>query len=186
MLEIHAVTPDRLADFLDFFDHDGFADNAEWASCYCQCYYEDHTKVKWSDRTAAQNRQIACDRIAQSAMQGYLAYHDGKVVGWCNAAPRTLLHTLDGEPLPEAETTGTIICFLIAPGSRRKGVARSLLAAACDGLRARGMAIAEACPRPSTTSVTENHHGPLSMYLAAGFQVCRIDPDGSVWVCKDL
>ena len=36
------------------------------------------------------------------------------------------------------------------------------------------------------TDNPENHFGPLGMYLAAGFTVRRTDPDGSVWVGKDL
>jgi hypothetical protein len=35
--------PDTLPLFLRFFDGDAFADNPKWSSCYCQCYYEDHT-----------------------------------------------------------------------------------------------------------------------------------------------
>ena len=32
---VDRVTADRLTDWLDFFDHDGFAGNPDWASCYC-------------------------------------------------------------------------------------------------------------------------------------------------------
>jgi GNAT superfamily N-acetyltransferase len=180
-LEIHPLTPERQADYLVFFDGEAFSDNPKWASCYCQCFYEDHRVVRWAARTAAENRASACQRIASQTMRGYLAYQQGKVVGWCNAAPRPLLHALDEEPQPGAADTGTILCFLVAPRLRGQGVASALLAAACEGLRR-----VEANPRTGTQDAGANHFGPLSMYLAAGFAVLREDEDGSVWVGKSL
>ena len=32
---VHPVTEDRVDDWLRFFDHDAFAGNPDWASCYC-------------------------------------------------------------------------------------------------------------------------------------------------------
>jgi hypothetical protein len=32
---VHRVTDDRIDDWLRFFDHDAFAGNPDWASCYC-------------------------------------------------------------------------------------------------------------------------------------------------------
>ena len=179
---LQPLTPATLPDLLAFFDGDAFADNPKWASCYCQCFYEDHRVVKWSERSAAQNRTIAIARGNAGAMQGWLAYDDGAVVGWCNAAPRALLHALDEEPIPDAARTGCILCFLVAPTLRGRGVAKALLHAACDGLRAQGMTAVEANPRTGTTDAAANHYGPLAMYLAAGFAVDRACDDGSVWV----
>ena len=61
-----------------------------------------------------------------------------------------------------------------------------LLDAACDGLRAQGLAIAEANPRPNAKTPAENHFGPLALYLAAGFTIHREDTDGSVYVRRPL
>lgn len=185
-VEIHALSPQRLADFLAFFDGEAFSDNPEWSSCYCQCFYEDHSKIQWPSRTAVENRECAGRRISQGQMQGLLAYQDGNVVGWCNAAPRQLLHALDAEPIADAEQVGTILCFLVAPSARGRGVATALLNAACGHLREQGLLRVEANPRPSAQGTAENHFGHLSMYLAAGFTVRRTDPDGSVWVGKEL
>ena len=115
-------------------------------------------------------------------MQGYLAYSEGTPIGWCNAAPRNLLHALDDEPTPSAEQVGAIICFLVEPSNRGRGVARQLLEAACEGLKKQGLHIAEANPRTVSTSAAENHFGPLSLYLSAGFTIHREDEDGSVYV----
>jgi GNAT superfamily N-acetyltransferase len=172
--------------FLRFFDGDAFSDNPKWSSCYCQCFYEDHNVVKWSDRTAEQNRALACSRTAAGDMQGYLASDNNDPVGWCGAAPRRLLHALDDEPTPNAETVGAIICFLVSPSHRGKGIARALLDAACQGLREQGMTIAEANPRPDARTPADNHLGPLSLYLSSGFAIHRQDDDGSIHVRRAL
>jgi GNAT superfamily N-acetyltransferase len=185
-VSIKELVPSLQQDFLRFFDGSAFSDNPKWSSCYCQCFYEDHSVVNWSERTAPQNRELACQRIQCRSMQGYLAYCEGTPVGWCNAAPRNLLHALDDEPAPDAEHVGTILCFLVEPSHRGRGVARQLLEAACDGLRKQGLRIAEANPRTTPTSAAESHFGPLKMYLAAGFTVHQEDEDGSVWVRLQL
>ena len=169
-----------------FFEGEAFSDNPKWSSCYCQCFYEDHSKIHWPSRTAMENRECAIHRIAQRRMQGLLAYREGKVVGWCNAAPRELLHALAAEPIANPEQVGTILCFLVAPSARGRGVATALLNAACQYLREQGLILVEANPRPSAKGTAENHFGSLSMYLTAGFAVRRTDADGSVWVVKEL
>ena len=186
IVQVRALTPALRPDFLTFFDGTAFSDNPKWSSCYCQCFYEDHRVVKWSARTAPENRARACERIDGALMQGYLAYLDGAPVGWCSAAPRTLLHALDDEPIPDAEQVGTIICFLVEPSHRGRGVARQLLEAACDGLRQQGLRVAEGHPRTQSDSAAANHFGPLSLYLSAGFSVYREDGDGSVTVRRAL
>ena len=184
--EIHPLSPARLADFMAFFEGEAFSDNHKWSSCYCQCFYEDHSKVHWASRTAEENRECASQRITRARMQGLLAYHEGRVVGWCNAAPRELLHALDAEPIANPEQVGTIVCFLVAPSARGRGVATALLNVACQYLRAQGLLSVEANPRPGAKGTAENHFGPLAMYLAAGFTVRQTDADGSVWVRKEL
>lgn len=185
-ISIKPLAPDLQQDFLRFFDGTAFADNPKWSSCYCQCSYENHSVINWPARTASENRTLACERIQSQAMQGYLAYCDDTPVGWCNAAPRKLLHALDDEPTQDADQTGTITCFLVEPSQRGRGIARQLLEAACEGLRQQGLRIAEANPRTSATSAAANYYGPLQMYLSAGFTVFREDSDGSVWVRRAL
>jgi GNAT superfamily N-acetyltransferase len=185
-VEVRPLSPDRLDDFLAFFDGEAFSDNPDWAFCYCQCFYEDHAKVDWTARSAAENRDCAIRRARTGAMQGYLAYRGGHVVGWCNAAPRPLLHALDDEPVDAAARRGVILCFLVAPSARGQGIAKALLKAGSEGLRAQGLEVIEANPRTGDVGPAQNHFGPLGMYLAAGFTIDRTDPDGSVWVSKPL
>lgn len=185
-IEIRPLSPELLHDFLAFFEGDAFADNPKWASCYCQFPHVDHDRVVWASRTGAENRAAACGRIESGRMRGLLAYRDGKPVGWCNAAPRPMLAALAAEHDPDAERIGTITCFIVSRPHRRSGVATALLQRACDELRDQGMAIVEAMPRGDASTDAASYHGPLAMYRAAGFDVHRIDDDGSVRVRKAL
>jgi GNAT superfamily N-acetyltransferase len=186
-IEIHPVSADRLSDFLAFFDGEAFADNPKWGFCYCQFAYVDHSKVEWKQRTIEQNRQAACQRVADGAMRGFLAYREGRPIGWCNAAPRTMLDSFADEPDPDAANIGQITCFVVAKKHRNTGVAKALLQAACDGLRATKMTIAEATANPNAATDAEHHYGPLSLYLAAGFAVHNTeDDDGYVTVRRSL
>ena len=185
-IRICALSPDLLSDFLSFFDNDAFADNPRWASCYCQFLYVDHRCVDWGSRTLDDNRTAACDRIRAGSMDGYLAYREEEPVGWCNAAPRTMMAAFDDEPDPDAARMGQIGCFVVAKAHRRSGVATALLHAACDGLRARGLQIVEATPVAEPGNDAEAHLGTLGMYLGAGFRIFKTRDDGVVQVRRRL
>lgn len=180
------LSPERLPDFLAFFEGEAFADNPKWGSCYCQFLHVDHNIVNWPSRTGPENRSMACQRISSGRMQGYLAYREGKPVAWCNAGPRVLMASFDDEPDPDAAVIGQIGCFVVAKPHRRSGIAMQLLQAACDGLKAQGLRIAEASPITKAQSDAQNHFGPLSMFLAAGFTLHRTDNDGHSFVRRVL
>ncbi len=179
---VEPLTPGRLDDFLAFFDQRAFANNPRWQFCYCQFLYVDHAVIDWNRRTADENRAAACTGVAAGRMQGFLAYRDEAVVGWCNAAPRPLLAGLDPDPelIPHipgapAAQVGAITCFVVDPAHRRTGIARALLRAACEGLRARGMTVAEARPVTHARTAAQQHSGPLDLYLSEGFVEHRRD-----------
>jgi GNAT superfamily N-acetyltransferase len=184
------LTPARRDAWLRFFDHDAFADNPRWQSCYCMYPHVDHRVVVWPDRDAAINRSAACQRIARDTFGGWLALAaDGQVVGWCNAARRDRLEFLADDPVADSATIGRIACFVVAPAWRRHGVARALLDAACEGFRSAGLMQAEGLASKRQGSAAHLHFGPLAMYLAAGFTVAtRPDDsdDGRVTLRKSL
>jgi GNAT superfamily N-acetyltransferase len=176
--EIRPLTPALADDFLRYFDRDAFADNPIWGDCYCM--FGHCTAAEWDktpERTAQQNRADKAALIRRGEAHGHLAYDGNRVIGWCHAAARTSLPVLatreqfqiDDDPSP----IGSIFCFVIAPPYRRQGVARRLLDVACDGLRAQGLTIAEAYPHRGASSDAFAYHGPLPMYMDAGFTVYR-------------
>jgi ribosomal protein S18 acetylase RimI-like enzyme len=184
--ELEPLTPQRLPDFLDFFENRAFTDHPEWLSCYCHFPHADHARVVWSERGAAQNRAATCERVEAGTMSGWLAYADGVAVGWCNAGPRRFIEGWLDTPDPLADRIGAIACFIVAPAFRGRGLARALLDAACGGLRDRGFEWAEAYPRSAAGSAAQNHHGTLAMYVGAGFETVRSDDEGDLVVRRRL
>lgn len=180
------LTPDCLPDYLDFFDHRAFADNPKWAGCYCYFPLHDPKQTDWNTRTGAENRAAVTACAQAGTARGLLAYMDGKAVGWCNAGPWSQYPMLRDVPQPDRDAVGVIFCFVVEPGARGQGVARSLLDAACEGFRAAGLTSVQAKPAKTADGAAANHLGPLAMYLAAGFQVVAETPDGGVIVRKDL
>lgn len=166
------LSPTLREDYLSFFDHDAFADNPRWASCYCYFNHAPHDSERWKDRTAEQNRQAVAGMIARQALQGYLAYVGEKPVGWCNANLHSSYTSLDDE-IPDREHVGAIVCFVVAKAHRGRGIARRLLEAACEGFRQEGIDVIEAYARNDTRDEAANHHGPLALYLSAGFKPVR-------------
>jgi ribosomal protein S18 acetylase RimI-like enzyme len=189
-VEIRTLARVLLPDFLSFFDGAAFADNPAWRSCYCQFMYVDPARGDWDSRTGAQNRAAAGDRICSRRMQGLLAYRDGVALGWCHAGPRALMAGFaarpDADADADADRIGEITCFVVAKAQRRTGVATALLRAACAMLEGQGLAIAEAWPRAEPGSDAKAYHGPLGMYLGAGFRIHRREDDGSVCVRRSL
>ncbi|MDH5285614.1 MAG: GNAT family N-acetyltransferase [Betaproteobacteria bacterium] len=180
------LTADRLADYLAFFDTRAFTDNPRWAGCYCYFPVHDPRQVEWEKRTAAENRADVAACIRAGTTSGFLAYRDGEVVGWCHAGPWSTYPMFRDQPEPDGATLGVVFCFVVAPEARGQGVATALLAAACDGLRARGMKEVQAKPTRGAEGAAANYYGPLSMYLAAGFRIVRESADGDVFVRKAL
>jgi GNAT superfamily N-acetyltransferase len=68
--------------------------------------------------------------IREGRMKGYLAYSDLNTVGWCNANDRQnyerLIKVYDLDHEPEKKVC-SIVCFLVSPDHRRKGIARAML-----------------------------------------------------------
>ena len=175
-ITVHDVTPDRVADYQSFFDHDAFRDYPAWQSCYCMETHRTQTDEEWAVRTAQDNRRDMTKGIQAGDVTALLAYADGKPVGWCNYGESTRLNGVMhrfGLNVADQQGVGSLACFVIAAPYRGHGVATKLLDAALERLRARGVKVAEAYPVKDLKSAQSNYRGPLSMYLAAGFEAYR-------------
>ena len=185
-ITIERLTPARRDGFLRFFDHQrgpAFADNPEWAKCYCH-YYEVPKAIAWDSLDGPANRTAMAARIDVGEMEGFLAYADGDVVGWLNGQPYAKLShacaRLAVAP-PELDVppheAAALVCFVIAPQWRRRGVARALLEGALASFAARGIRVVDAFPWKAgdSTAASDHYHGPPSMFAAAGFTAIRDD-----------
>jgi GNAT superfamily N-acetyltransferase len=190
-ITVARLTPARRADFLRFFDHErgpAFADNPAWAKCYCH-YYHVPEELPWESLAAEQNRTAMAARIDAGEMEGFLAYAGDDVVGWLNAQPRHKLpHACArlgvATPPPDlpAHEAAMIVCFVIAPGWRRRGVARALLDAALASFAARGIRVVDAYPFKAGADAkpTAHYHGPPALFRAAGFAAVAEERDFTV------
>ena len=165
-LELKRISVDSLHDFLDYFDHRAFLNDEDWAGCYCQAYLNeanDNGEEAWVEGAA---RQRACDRISSGAMDGYLAYNQGRVVGWCSAGSSKLY-----PGVPEAqESLAVIVCMNIDPDFRHQGLAGQIMDLVISDLTERGFAAVEATPHKNGDASDKSFRGTLSMYQSRGFE----------------
>jgi len=169
---VHPVTEDRIDDWLRFFDHEAFAGNPDWASCYCLEPHAppppDNPESPWRER-----RSIVAERFRSGTTFGYLAYVGDRPAGWVNASLRShygLYQNIDPDG-PQPTSVIGVSCFVIAPPFRQHGVASALLDRVIEDASARGASWIEAYPRNHPEeSDAANFRGPRSMYDARGFE----------------
>jgi len=163
-------------DYFRFFDEIAFADHPEWGcECYC-CFFHAASEKEWEESTAAQRKALARDLIFAGRLQGLLAYAEDKPVAWCHYEQKNRLPGLKAfypEWVGDDETTAAIVCFTVAQGFRKQGIAGKLLDTACQDLAAQGYSFVEAYPFTSSDSDEHNYHGPLSMYVSHGFAIYK-------------
>ncbi|MFX1412834.1 MAG: GNAT family N-acetyltransferase [Promethearchaeota archaeon] len=171
-LEIKRLSVDLINDFLYFFDEIGFADNPDWADCYCQFYHFKGSREDWAKTTKEQNRNASKELILSGNMQGFLVYSDGKPIGWCNAnSKENYQYQIYEEPVKTTEKIASIVCFLISSLHRKKGVATLLLKYICQYFKDKNYDYIESYPRKNAKSDAHNYHGTYSMYHSQGFYV---------------
>jgi GNAT superfamily N-acetyltransferase len=181
-IEVRELRPELVSDYLELFDK-AFSDFPEWADCYCGFY--DTPGADWDASASAgpEHRAARSASISAGKAQGLLAYIDNKPVGWCNAQPRANFANMRSYRIamtdPE-EPVGSIMCFVVTPQYRGKGVCTALLRAACDKFRSDGLQIAEGYPTTDPKKrfgdipwAEANYKGPLSVYLKNGFGIHR-------------
>jgi GNAT superfamily N-acetyltransferase len=169
---VHPVTADRVDDWLRFFDHDGFAGNPDWASCYC---LEPHVPMtpEQPERPWRDTRSTMIGQLRGGATFGYLAYVDGRTAGWVNASLRSdygLYRRVDVDG-PAPQSVVGVSCFVIAPPFRRHGVALALLDRVVADAAGRGASWIEGYPHNEPKANDAAHfRGPRSMFEARGFR----------------
>lgn len=171
---IFPLSEERIGDFLQFFDNVAFTDNKEWSDCYCQFYHFDDEQ--WERQTAERNRLSAIKSIQEGRMKGYLAYYDGTPIGWCNVNDKFNFSRIVSNKEIWDGIGGkicSIVCYVVAPEYRKKGVASQMLEAICNDYSNRGYEYVEAYPRKGELTNAKHYHGPMSMYMNAGFLLYR-------------
>lgn len=164
----------HLAGMEEFFSH-------TW--CWCQYWrtapkdYGNYTAAEFREQRIAEKSKAALRRQVESGTPpGMLAFLDGQLVGWLGLGPRPSLQRLvlskkilSVDDLP----VWVIVCFLVRPGYRRRGVTGALLRGAIEVARAHGAPAFEAYPvDPAGTRVdgTLAYVGFMHVFEREGFR----------------
>jgi ribosomal protein S18 acetylase RimI-like enzyme len=175
-LIIKSLITNLIDDFLDYFENVGFTDNPEWDECYCYFHHCPGGIKEFNKQTKADHKNASIELIRAGKLNGFLAYSNGKLVGWCKADLKENFANLpfkEDEIPSEDVKMASIACFLIAPSKRRQGIARKLLQHACSNFNNNGYTIIEGYPRKGKQSDAHSYNGPLSLYESEGFRIFK-------------
>jgi GNAT superfamily N-acetyltransferase len=184
-IEIKKLSPELTEDYVRFFDVTPHSEKPDADECKCYCVWwcsEDHD-VKNIDYLLSKEkrRNYAIQKIKENKIQGYLAYHEGKVVGWCNANAkadclqcycwRRFMNSVSTEELAMGIRVKSVFCFLIAPEYRRKGITKLLLDRVCQDAVKDGFDYIEAYPQKEFINEAKDFTGPVQLFMKNGFTV---------------
>ncbi len=143
-------------------------DRPDAGACWCQAYRD--ARVPNRDRPAALAEQCAAE-----PGPGVLAYLDGEVVGWCSVAPRSTYRRLvRSRTIPALDDADpwSVVCFVVRPGFRRRGLMHQLLDGAVAHAAAHGATIVEGYPVETggaRVDTTAGYVGTVELFEAHGF-----------------
>jgi len=182
-IDIRRLAPDLVEDYAAFFDTTPHNEKYH-LKCYCVYWCSGNSEGKdFNTKAARRNYAIQC--VKDGRIQGYLAYADGKVAGWCNANTKADCLTCRGwqgmngkrkgfipmeQSSPELRVK-SVFCFVIAPEMRRQGIASQLLARVCRDAAEEGFDFIEAYPEKEVAASSEDFMGYVGMYERLGFTV---------------
>ncbi len=193
-ITIKPLTPELSADYFDFFENRAFTDDSPYR-CYCQVYqmtkeqYQAAYDNAMESNPGRASREVAERQIAEGVLRGYLAYADGKSIGWCNANDRA---NYPVEPIcdvpfyaPDENREKAVVCFEIAPEYRGKGVATALLNRVIADAKIEGYLAVVSFPVVRSERYEWDCHGPIRLYQKVGF-VKMAEQDNALVMRKDL
>lgn len=164
-IDVRQATEDRFDDLTSIL-----------GSQACWCLYYRLSAGDYS-RTSVQARaEYMRERVEASPAPGMLAYADSKPVGWCGLGPRSQLQRLQRSrtiPAVDDLPVWSVVCFLVRPGFRRKGIAHALLAGAVRYARAEhavGLEGYPVDPGGRRIDTTFAYVGTTGLFEAAGFR----------------
>ena len=179
-IEIKRLTPERADDFFYFFETDAHADNPNEEKCYCVNWVSTNHDDETDFSTPSKRKALAKLYIDECTLQGYLAYENGKVVGWCNTNTKSKCVQCMGwksymSDIPTNQSQDdkmkSIYCFAIAPHMKRKGVASQLLETISRDAKEEGFIGIEVFPLKTSKDEFMSFMGPIGLYEKHGFKI---------------
>ena len=174
---IRPLTSELNADYLDFFDHRAFTDGNPNGPCYCTSPNQEEEQIQKmvgefkTHGVKETLRRYAAEMLDRNIIHGYLAYDGDQSVGWCNAA---YMESYAGfvPAFARKITCGktiSIVCFEIAPGYRRTGIASAFIDRVCNDAKTKGYTAVEGYANLSDQWNDFDYQGPYRLYQKAGF-----------------
>ena len=167
--QTHPVAPDRFEDFADVVNR-----NRRSNHCWCLSH---RLRTREIDDLGEGNRERAMRKLCErDHPPGVVTYWDGEPVGWCNIGPLAQITRLTGSrlirPIDDLPVW-SIVCVVVRPGYRRKGVTTPLLEGAVAYAASHNAPAVEAHPvdPPDRMDLTMAFVGTRSMFERVGFQV---------------
>ena len=181
---IRPLTPSRWRDLESVFGAKGCSIPR---GCWCMAYRESGRQIVPSGSRLADVRKARLRSLcAAGPPPGLLAYAGRKAVGWVTLGPRPEFLKLARSPVMKPVDDApvwSIVCFVVPPEYRHRGVAAELLRGAIDYAAKRGARILEAYPVDKKERGHDDSmwHGAKSMFDKAGFtEVARRRPQRPV------
>lgn len=187
-ITIKPLTPDLAGDYVRFFDITPHDNNIPEHKCYCVCWCNDDYEGK-DFSTAEKRRNTAMQYVKNGNIQGYLAYHENEIVGWCNANTKSdclkcasWQRFMDYVPLDSDNNirVKSIFCFTIAPEFQRKGIATLFLERVCKDAADDGFDFVEVYPYKESSYPSSHFGGHFEMYKKNGFYVSHEAEQGLI------
>jgi GNAT superfamily N-acetyltransferase len=177
-MELELVTPSLKVERMsnerrsDFFKVHCKENGEGWCNCVA---WSVPTWDGWGERTAEQNLTLRTELFDRGEFDGYLLYHSGEPVGWCQSGPRDRLSKLAQQyRLEPSPGTWAITCFVLGPKSRGKGFAQLFLKEVVADLFRSGVKHIQGFPKiGEQLDAGETWTGTKRMFETAGFTVER-------------
>jgi ribosomal protein S18 acetylase RimI-like enzyme len=177
---IRPLTPPRWKDLEAIFKAPGCSIPR---GCWCMYYRESgRPELPHGAPLADVRRKRLRALVDAGPPPGLIAYAGRTPVGWVTLGPRAEFRKLERSPVMkpvDAAPVWSIVCFVVPPAYRHRGVAAALLQGAVAYAKKRGARIVEAYPVDKAERGRDDWlwHGAKSMYDKAGFrEVARRKP----------
>ena len=189
-VKIYRLGKDMADEYIDYFDNRAFSDGNVNKGCYCVWHHwtdkheYERSLLPESERPNVK-KNYAKELIQNGGLNGFAAFCDDNMVGFCNADAKQNYFRLNRENAPNSwqgvsddDKILSVVCFTVAPEMRGKGIAKALLKAVCEYANESGYDYVEGYP-PLGEYTVNDCGGSVSMYKNQGFDIIEI-PNGLI------
>ena len=169
---VHPLTTSRWEDFVELFERPGLS---VARGCYCMYYRRSGKHECPPGMTYSESNKRALKALVErGGVPGLIGYENGQPIGWVSLGPRENYAKLKRSPVMKPvddKPVCSIICFVVDPGARRRGVAEAMLKGAIAWARKQGVKLLEAYPCDNLVKARDDSmwFGAKSMFDRAGF-----------------